>query len=228
MRVILAVSSHLDDAILSVGQFLGGRPDCVVATVFTATPPNSTVLTSYDLSCGFKSAEEAMANRRREDIEALSVLGATHRHLDFLDSQYGFKLDTAELVKQIRHLIEELDPEFVVIPLGISHPDHEAVRDAVLEATGDTDASPPVWAYEDLPARVLWPEVVHRVVHNLGKRGISLDLGFVGTGPEAAKLNALWCYRSQMGLPEFENRHCLLVAERFHLVQRAVKPKEQV
>src|SRR5664279_5197085 len=105
MRVILAVSSHLDDAILSVGQFLGGRPDCVVATVFTATPPNSTVLTSYDLSGGFKSAEEAMANRRREDIEALSVLGATHRHLDFLDSQYGFKLDTAELVKQIRHLI---------------------------------------------------------------------------------------------------------------------------
>jgi LmbE family N-acetylglucosaminyl deacetylase len=114
MRVILAVSSHLDDAVLSAGQFIGGRPDCVIATVLTATPPNKTVLTSYDVSTGFKSAEEAMENRRREDIEALSVLGATHRHLDFVDSQYGFSLDTSDLVKQLRKLIDELDPEFVV------------------------------------------------------------------------------------------------------------------
>jgi LmbE family N-acetylglucosaminyl deacetylase len=75
-----------------------------------------------------------MANRRREDIEALSVLGATHRHLDFLDSQYGFELDTAELAKQLTALIDELDPELVAIPLGVAHPDHEAVRDAALAA----------------------------------------------------------------------------------------------
>jgi len=101
MRAVLAVSSHLDDCVLSMGQMLAGRSDVTVATVFAGTPDTKTVLTSYDLSTGFKTAQEAMESRRREDIEALSVLGAKHRHLDFHDSQYGFKLDTAELVKQL-------------------------------------------------------------------------------------------------------------------------------
>ena len=34
MRAILAISSHLDDCVLSMGQFLAGRPDVTVATVF--------------------------------------------------------------------------------------------------------------------------------------------------------------------------------------------------
>jgi LmbE family N-acetylglucosaminyl deacetylase len=218
MRIILAVSSHLDDAVLSAGQFIGGRPDAVVATVFAGTPDTHTVLTSYDVSCGFKTAQEAMESRRQEDIEALSVLGATHRHLDFLDSQYGFKLGTAELVKQLKTLIKELDPEFVLANLGCAHPDHIAVRKAVLEATRDSTV--PVWLYEDLPARVLWPESVTEALDALHKDGYSTDLGFIGTGSAALKMNALWAYRSQLLLPEFENRHCLLVPERFWEVKR--------
>jgi hypothetical protein len=60
-------------------------------------------------------------------------------------------------------------------------------------------------------------------VGNLAKRGISLELGFIGTGLVATKMDALWCYRSQMGLPEFANRHEVLVGERFWRVSKAVK-----
>jgi hypothetical protein len=53
MRAALVISPHLDDAILSAGQFLVGRPHVTVATVFAGTPPTTDVLTSYDRSCGF-------------------------------------------------------------------------------------------------------------------------------------------------------------------------------
>ena len=220
MRAALMISPHLDDAILSAGQFLAGRADCVVASVFAGTPPTTDVLTSYDLSCGFKSAAEAMSARRAEDIEAMSVLQAKAVHLDFIDGQYGARPDPDEVVGRLRELIDEIDPEFIVGPLGLVHPDHEVVRDALLEAVKSSEA---LWLYEDLPARVQHPEFVHKTVGNLARLGISLELGFIGTGAMATKMDALWCYRSQMVLPEFANRHEVLVGERFRRVSKAVR-----
>jgi LmbE family N-acetylglucosaminyl deacetylase len=225
MRAVLTISAHLDDVVLSCGQFIGGRPDCVVATVFAGTPPTEAVLTSYDDKCGFKSAVEAMDARRAEDLEAMSVLQAKARHLDFVDSQYGGQLKITALVKQLGELVDELDPEFVIAPLGLVHSDHEMVRDAVLEASRKT--SRPVWLYEDLPYRVAAPEAVPAALDALRSRGYVLQSGFIGTGPVAAKMDAIWCYRSQMGLPEFANRHEVLVGERFWRVTKAVKPEEQ-
>ena len=46
------------------------------------------------------------------------------------------------------------------------------------------------------------------------------------SGPLASKLSALWAYRSQMTLPEFENTHVLLVPERFWKISKAVAPEE--
>lgn len=126
-------------------------------------------LTSYDQLCGFNTSKDAIAVRRAEDHEAMSVLHAKAVHLDFAGSQYGVRLDASEVVKELRKLINKLDPELVVAPLGLIHPDHEAVRDALLEATADQN-NPPVWLYEDLPARVQ-PEVVPKVIHNRAKRG---------------------------------------------------------
>jgi LmbE family N-acetylglucosaminyl deacetylase len=225
MRSCLIISAHLDDGCLSAGQFIGGRPDCVVATVFAGTPPTEALLTSYDDKCGFKSAGEAMEARRAEDLEAMSVLQAKARHLDFVDLQYGGKLKAASLVKQLCELIEDLDPEFVAGPLGLVHSDHEAVRDCVLDAT--MEATRPVWLYEDLPYRVQHPEAVPMAFDALRGRGYELELGFVGTGPIDKKMDALWSYRSQMQLPEFANRHELLVGERFWHMSKAVTPEEQ-
>ncbi len=224
MRAALVISPHLDDAILGAGQFIAGRPDCVVATVFAGIPPAKSVLTAYDLKCGFGSAAEAIEVRRAEDLEAMSVLQAKALQLDFVDSQYGGKLKTAALVKQLGELIDELDPEFVLAPLGLVHPDHVAVCEAALEVICDRET--PLWLYEDLPARVQHPASVAEALNALRDKGNQLELGFIGTGPLATKLDAIWCYRSQMGLPEFANRHELLVGERFWKISKAVTPEE--
>jgi LmbE family N-acetylglucosaminyl deacetylase len=217
MRAVLAISAHLDDAVLSCGQFIGGRPDCVVATVFAGTPPTEGVLTSYDDKCGFKSAAQAMEVRRAEDLEAMSVLQAKARHLDFVDSQYGGKLKVTALVTPLVELVDELDPEFVLTCLGVGHPDHAAVREAVIETMSSRET--PLWLWEDLPARVTNPQDVHSVVENLRRRDYKLELGFIGTGSIDKKMDALFCYRSQLQLPEFENRHEFLVSERFWRVR---------
>jgi LmbE family N-acetylglucosaminyl deacetylase len=193
MRAVLVISAHLDDAILGAGQFIAGRPDCVVVTVLAGDPPSRTILTSYDASTGFKSAAEAMDARRAEDLEAMSVLQAEARHMDSVDSQYGGKLKPAAVVKQLGELIDELDPEFVLAPLGLVHPDHEAVREAALEAMGDRET--PLWLYEDLPARVQHPESVEEALREVSGNGYELELGFIGTGPIAKKMDALFCYR---------------------------------
>jgi LmbE family N-acetylglucosaminyl deacetylase len=220
MRAVLVISAHLDDAALSCGQFLAGRPEVTVATIFAGTPSTKSVLTAYDAKTGFKSAVEAMEARRAEDREAMSVLQANAVHLEFVDSQYGGRLKQPPLVKRLVELIGELNPEFVVGPLGLVHGDHGAVRDAVLEAT--RNGTRPVWLYEDLPYRVQQSEAVPEALDELRGRGCGLELGFIGTGPIDRKMDALWCYRSQMGLPEFANRHELLVGERFWKISKAV------
>ena len=136
------------------------------------------------------SAADAIEARRAEDLEAMSVLQAKARHLDFVDSQYGGKLKTAALVKQLSELISEIDPEFVLAPLGLIHPDHVAVREAVLEIL--TNLETPVWLFEDLPARVQYPEAVAQALNELRDRGYETELGFIGTGPAATKMDALW------------------------------------
>jgi LmbE family N-acetylglucosaminyl deacetylase len=214
----------MDDGCLGAGQFIAGRPDTTVVTVFAGFPPDDVTLTSYDELCGFSTSKDAVAVRRAEDREALAYLKATPIHLDHLDSQYG-RQDRAAIVADIKRLIKDSDPELVVGPLGLRHPDHQLVREVLLDAT--TDVRTPVWLYEDLPARVDAPESVHKIIHNLAQMGITLELGFIGTGSLADKLTALWSYRSQMFLPDFENRHSFLVPERFHRVIRAVTLEEQ-
>jgi LmbE family N-acetylglucosaminyl deacetylase len=217
------MSSHLDDAVLGAGQFIAGRPDCVVATVFAGTPSKRSLVTPYDAACGFNSSMEAIESRRFEDYEAMSVLQADSVHLDFLDSQYGERFNFEAAVERLGKLIGDIDPEFVVAPLGLVHPDHVAVRNVVLVAMRGRKM--PLWLMEDLPARVQHPESVPEALDALKAHGYELELGFIGTGPLASKMDALWSYRSQMHLPEFENRHELLVGERFWRVSKAVTPE---
>lgn len=213
-------SPHLDDAILNAGQFLAGRSDVIVVTVFAGIPRAKQVLTSYDLSCGFPNAETAMKSRQAENSEALAYLGCKPVNLRFVDSQYGQESRAEKIVMTMRGLIEHYDPEFVIGPLGLVHPQHQLVRDCFLEATAD--ATVPVWLCEDIPSRVQHPEAVTEALEQLRDReGLELELGFVGDGPLAQKMAALWCYRSQLGL--FPNHHELLVSERFWQVKKKVE-----
>lgn len=222
MRSCLLLFAHSDDAVLSAGQLIAGRPDTVSVTVFAGYPPSSVDLTEYDKATGFHTSRDAVSVRRQEDINAMAYLKAHPIHLDFPDSQYGEPFDHAAVVEKLGELIDKHDPEFVVSMLGLVHPDHIALREAVLDVLRGRET--PLWLAEDLPSRVLYPESVPESLDALKARGLTAELGFVGTGSLSDKFTALWKYPSQMQLPEFQNRHVLGVPERFWRI-RAVTPE---
>jgi hypothetical protein len=62
------------------------------------------------------------------------------------------------------------------------------------------------------------PESVYKALDALSDEGYALTEAFIGTGPLAAKLEALFSYRSQ--LPLFENHHEYLVRELVWRIER--------
>lgn len=160
---MLIVSPHLDDAVLSCGALLSANPGCQVITVFAGTPADTGQATDWDRRCGFDSAGEAMAIRRREDEKALGILGAYPVWLDFLDSQYG---GTADLNEVSRMLCRAIDARRataksvpVLLPLGLFHSDHSLAHDAGRAALATLFPATPHaatlrwFAYEDSPYR---------------------------------------------------------------------------
>lgn len=202
----LIISTHFDDAILSAGQYIAGHPDPVVLTVFGGIPEEQ-VSTPYDQSCGFKNSKIAMEARRWEDGQATALLGAESRNLEWLDSQYtGF--NGYEGIKPDLQKIDFTEFEKVLAPLGLRHPDHIAVSDAMIEIMPDN-----LYLYEDLPHRVTHPELVFERINYLAQ-DYFLDKEFIGDGQIELKMRALMAYKSQM-LKGDLNPYNLYVAERF-------------
>jgi LmbE family N-acetylglucosaminyl deacetylase len=199
---ILVVSPHLDDAVLSVGQLIDSRP-CCVATVLTGTPLRRSMRTPFDVAAGFNSANLAMKGRRHEDASALVGLNATSIHLGLLDSQYSggqppaHDLLCAAIAQAADQALAHLPEQVLLAPLGLAHPDHVAVADAC----ADLAARRPelqLWVYEELPARIVWPELVEPRLQRLRDLGWNPTLAFMGTGSIHAKHAAIICYRSQL------------------------------
>src|SRR5574342_931968 len=89
------LSPHLDDAALSAGgliyeQTRAGVP--VEIWTFMCSDPHLTEVSPFAQSLhtqwGFTNAEEAMRERRKEDLRAADILGAKAIHFDFLDCIY--------------------------------------------------------------------------------------------------------------------------------------------
>jgi LmbE family N-acetylglucosaminyl deacetylase len=149
---VLVISPHLDDAVLSVGQVIGAHPGAVVVTVFAGMPPTGSV-NEYDNRCGFSDGSQAIRHRRKEDIDALSMLRAQPVHLDVLSAQYSNTYDDAEIIGRIDQLITELQPACILGPVGLIHPDHVCLgRLWPLAASRHPDV--PAYAYEELPYRI--------------------------------------------------------------------------
>lgn len=216
----LVVSIHLDDAALSAGQFLAGRADCVLLTV-CAGQPDPPQVTAYDTACGFRDSDAAMTARRGEDNHAAKIFGATTAHLmSHLDGQYGTPLDVAAVADDIGKVLAGTGATMLLGPLGLAHADHEAVASAVLDVAAETEV--PVWLYEELPARVLWPETVLPALGRVRERGWEPTLAFPGTGDLGLKIKAIRCYRSQLAALHRATgtNHPYLVPERFWLLSR--------
>ncbi|SMD25073.1 PIG-L deacetylase family protein [Kibdelosporangium aridum] len=91
---LLAISPHLDDAVLSIGGGLAQAAQdgakVTVYTVFagTAPPPYSPVAERMHAVWGLSPDDDAPLYRRKEDVAALDHLGVSYRHGRFLDSIY--------------------------------------------------------------------------------------------------------------------------------------------
>ncbi len=158
---IVVVSPHLDDVVLSAAAQLG-RPDLTVVTACTGAPSPDAPLGYWDRLTGATSAAARVHERYAEDDAALAVCDVqTIVRLGFPDGQHRPDGETVSHAGLVRALRSELAGAVEVwAPAGIGcHPDHLAVRDAVLDAI---DPGAVVHHYADVPysLRYGWPPSV--------------------------------------------------------------------
>lgn len=219
----LVISPHLDDAVLSCGTWLAARPGATVLTLFAGAPRDPSRRTDWDAQSGFASAGEAIAERRREDAQALALLDATPRWLDFTDGQYGESSSVEMLAAALCTVLRDLRPGTVLYPLGLFHADHRLAHDAAVVALqGLGDLRITAHAYEDVPYRGM-PGVLQQRLAELADIGLQATpvrhdavpaaaAGDRGADDRAArKARAVAAYVSQLrafapgGLPDAES-----------------------
>lgn len=184
------ISPHLDDAVLSLGSFMQTEP-CDVVTVFAGVPAQD-VLSDYDRDRGWSSSSLAMHNRRAEDITALRLLDARRlAHLPLLDAQYRPEIDTVEAVREAIYPYFSPDEYLTFVPMGLGHPDHGAVFMAALDACWS------MVVYEELPYKVMWPELVRDRLNVLQEHGFEVQVHPLPQGDWERKAEAIAAYHSQ-------------------------------
>ena len=166
------ISPHLDDSVISCGQFLAAHPGTTVVTVFAGIPAGYPDQPSrWSVLGGFTAADDVVQIRRDEDRRALARLGCVPRWLDFLESMFvadGQTVATApEIAEELESVLDELDPSVVLLPFGLANPEHVVVHDAALLvrerwAARQRRTRPVDWvAYEDvaykhIPGQLAW------------------------------------------------------------------------
>lgn len=200
---MILISPHLDDAVLSCGQVLVATPGAKIVTVFAGVPESELPLTNFDVQSGWTAAHQAVEGRRLEDRRAAAVLAADCIHLDFLDRQYAIQTQDIDIIEALVTAMQSDGDELILAPVGLAHPDHEQVSRCARAAAEQINVT--VTWYEELPARVLWPEHVHI-------REELVQVHTLPAGDISIKEAAMTCYRSQLWALD---RHACLVPERF-------------
>lgn len=132
---MVAVSPHLDDAILSLGSTLaqavqtGAKIE--ILTVFSDIPSSKAPASAWDRRCGFATEGEAATARREEDRRACSVLGAKPRWLDFGDECYARRGSEDDIWSAVTAATRDADA--VLIPgFPLAHADHARLSELLL------------------------------------------------------------------------------------------------
>ncbi len=162
---ICIVSPHIDDAVLSCGIYIQRRvaagDKVIVADIFSAG-------TNSD-------------NRKKEEIEALKIIGATGYFLDELDapdrdSRYksvkelfladmdgSQEADIARVQQRLEEFFAAHKIDLAIFPLGAgTHIDHRIAFEA-----GRRITKTPVRYYEDRPY-ILWPGILQSRMQQIG------------------------------------------------------------
>ncbi|MFD7017247.1 PIG-L deacetylase family protein [Streptomyces sp. NPDC059161] len=222
MPQILAVSPHLDDAVLSAGarlfELAGQGATVTVTTLFAGvpTPPHSTLAELFHAE--WQLGDAPVPLRHLEDHKALGLLGAEPVHGPFLDVIYRTGKDgswlmdlggtsreydtddepelAARLADAVTAQVAERQPDLVLTCAAVGeHIDHRRTRDAVLAAVG---ADVPVQCWEDLP-----------YAHQTAERPYLLRTGGFGTAVAEPASDDAWeaKYRA---IEEYRSQHSML------------------
>jgi LmbE family N-acetylglucosaminyl deacetylase len=215
------ISPHLDDSIYSCSSLirkLSYLKKCEVITIFTSDPD----ITLIDqLNFGFFIKEKRIRAfpklRRKEDISACKMVGASYTHLNFTDaiSRSGFKfnqknyvynssnpkkfhMDSMELLfeieRSLKSIINKSNLDCFFLPLGIgNHIDHIITNLSLKNLMkGDN-----LFYYEDFPYNTLTKDIDRARYKSIFS--VKYDKN---------KLNDLLNYESQI-VPIFNNVHNL-------------------
>jgi len=165
------LAPHLDDVVLSCGGQIfeetqrGGS--VLVVTIMAGDPPTQLSEYAESLHNRWQLAQQAVAARRREDLEACAMLGATALHWPVPDCIYRFNPTTgaplyrsdadlfgpvqpadAGLIETVAQQLAELPPsDRIFAPLTAGHHvDHQLTRQAAEQIFGNR-----LEFYEDFP-----------------------------------------------------------------------------
>lgn len=142
-----------------------------------------------------------MRTRRQENKLALSLLGARGVDLDFLDDQYSPR-DKAEqltpqLAAELTTALTKIDPDMVLMPMGLFHRDHMQTFEAALTVWPLFDRS--VWlAYSEALYRLKTGLLQQRLADLLSRR-IEATPVFFSDAHASVKARAVAAYASQIG-----------------------------
>lgn len=198
-RPVCFVSPHLDDAALSCASFLSKNPGSIVITALSGAPD-----TDHDgynaTTTGETYAPKAIAQRRREDADAMALLSAQPVWIDLYDNDYLHQFprtaDKHDIMAAIDREIEEAQAAAVVAPLGFVHSDHVAVSNACLQLSL---ASTREWyLYMDMPYAQTFPKELDRRLRDV-RRVFEVESlePFPANGER--KREAVKCYQTQYG-----------------------------
>jgi len=223
---ILYLSPHLDDAALSCGGSIHqqARAGLAVAvlTVFAGSP--RTVFRSpfaQGLEARWGAEGDAIAMRRQEDVEAMSILGAEPIHWPYEDAIYRLHTGTGKMLYtdrdaifgevsphdpvKLRALASEIGrlwrrlkrPRLYAMLSAGHHVDHQVVQAAVFHMM-ERENPEVVW-YEDYPYAED-QEAVRQAVAQSPLAGLMPESIFLSEEDLTAKVDAIACYRSQTGI----------------------------
>ncbi|MGH8902247.1 MAG: PIG-L deacetylase family protein [Egibacteraceae bacterium] len=175
---VLAVSPHLDDAAFSAGAVIAHLilrgVDVHVFTFFAGLPRSglSSIAQDFHRSCGLPDDASAVEHRRREDLAAISALGAQPHYGDLPEALYRRQVDGSWLCQHSRaifdtrlasepelgqemeaalaNLCDQLRPQLLLTCAGIGeHVDHRLTRTVTVGMAHTLDLRVRLW--EDLP-----------------------------------------------------------------------------
>jgi LmbE family N-acetylglucosaminyl deacetylase len=204
-KVPLVISPHFDDAVLSCGHWLGAHPGAIVATVCSGDPgPSVPASEGWDARAGFLTGSDATNARRAEDLAALTVLRGEQRLLGYLDAPYrhGEPLDEVGLEDAVVALLDELQPGYCLVPLGLLHPDHVSTGRAARAALRKRPNCAAI-AYRELPYAFLpdHPSLEADGLAALQTEGMrTRELSVTAPLGNDAKQVAVHCYGTQLRL----------------------------